>query len=299
MNLFLFISLFICAPAFPTEKSSLKAVMHIEEEEEEEKPYELPKIIWLYWEGRLKRVERYLLHNMKQKIADFTIIFITDSTINYYLDRKALPTGLKSLPKANKADFYRLQLLYDYGGLWMDTSMYLSNDTFLEDCYRDITKAKADLLAFNSWWPPAYHIEFGFLMAPRRSPLIGKVLEEFKIMLSMGVKPYMKDRIKSGTVMKSPYIYHKRKYFGLEHYGKYFAPYVCMQTVIQRDYKGQPNVILRRSEDYWFKLYESCNNDSKCVARKWVNEPEVHEYPIIKFCSATRRYLKFPKVDVI
>ncbi|KAH7818161.1 putative Capsular polysaccharide synthesis protein [Monocercomonoides exilis] len=295
MNRHLFMTLLLSMIVILFGASFLKANTTIKEE----KTYEVPRIIWLYWEGELNQEVRYLLHNMKEKIANFTLIFITDSTINLYLDRDSIPSKLRKLPLANKADFYRLRLIHEYGGLWMDVSMYLKNDTFLEDCYRDLTEAKADLLAFNSYWPPAYHIELGYLMAPKGSPLIGKVLEEFRIMLSMGVVPYMKDRIYNGIIMKSPCIHEAATKTKREYFGTYFAPYVCMQTVVQREYYGNPNAILRNSVDYWFKLHESCYWNSTCVADRWDNDPEVHEYPILKFYAGTRGKVKFPDVDII
>ncbi|KAH7826856.1 uncharacterized protein MONOS_13855 [Monocercomonoides exilis] len=118
-------------------------------------------------------------------------------------------------------------------------------------------------------------------MAPKGGPLIGKVLKEFRIMLSMGVKPYLKDRIYNGIIMKSPCIHEAATDTKPEYFGTYFAPYVCMQTVIQRDYKGKPNVILRDSEEYWFKLHGSFNWNATCVEDKWENDPELHEYSII------------------
>lgn len=265
----------------------------------DDKPYELPKIIWLYWEGEMNQEVRYLLHNLKEKVPTFTLIFVTDSTINLYMDRSTIPHKLRTLPKANKADFYRLQLLYQYGGLWMDATTYVHNETFLEDCYRNLTKAKADLLGFNSYWPPMYHIELGFIMAPKGSPLLGKVLREFRIMMSMGIEPYMKDRIHSGIIIKSHVVHKFATKTEPEFFGTYFAPYVCFQTVIQREYKGNPNIILMNSEESFYKLAIGCDWDGWCMAHRWENDPEIRKSPITKFYSGSRGKVKFPDVDFI
>ncbi|KAH7828618.1 putative Capsular polysaccharide synthesis protein [Monocercomonoides exilis] len=261
--------------------------------------YEVPKIIWLYWEGEMNPEVRFLLHNLKEKVKNFTPIFITDSTLSLYLDRKTLTSELKKLPLANQADFIRFSLLYKYGGVWMDATTYICNETILEDFHRNLTKAKADVLAFNSYWPPAYHIELGFLMAPKGSPLLGKVLEEFKIMLPMGRLSYMKDRIYGGVEIKSPVIHQFGSDPEHDYWGTYFIAYVCMQTVVQRDYKGKPNAILMDSEDYFYKLNIGCKWESACIADRWENDPEVRQYPITKFYSGTRGIVKFPEVDVI
>ncbi|KAH7828673.1 putative Capsular polysaccharide synthesis protein [Monocercomonoides exilis] len=281
--------------ALVEEGYAMKTDAHAQDDDS----YEVPKIIWLYWEGKLNREVRYLLHNLKEKVKDFTLIFITDSTLHFYMERDEIEYKMKNLPSANKADYYRLKTLYDYGGIWMDATIYVCNETFLEESYREITEAKAELFAFNSWWHPAYHIEMGFLIAPKRSPIVGKAFEEFKYMLSVGGKRYIKDRIKEGIVLKSPAIYVPATDTKRERIRTYLASYVCMQTVVQRDYKGKPNAILKRSEDTYYKLYESCKWEAKCVADRWGNDPEVQQYPLVKFFSGTRGKVKFPEVDVI
>lgn len=242
---------------------------------------------------------RYLLHNFKEKIKDFTLIFITNTTINLYLDPLTIPSQLKQFPRANKADFYRMQLLYQYGGLWMDSTTYLKNDSLVEECYHDLMEAKADLLAYNSWWHPAYHIELCFMMAPRGSPLLEKVLNEFKVMVSTGAAAYMENNIKGGIIIKSPIVYTPPTKTAPAHYDTYFAPYVCMQTVVQRVYNGNPNAVLRKSEDELYKLQDSCKWDSRCIAKEWMTNPEIQEYPIVKFHSGSRGRVVFPAVEII
>ncbi|KAH7828587.1 putative Capsular polysaccharide synthesis protein [Monocercomonoides exilis] len=295
MYLLLLFPIFLSAAASSSEEPFLQNFVPIQDEDS----YEVPKIIWLYWEGKMNQEVRYLLHNLKEKVKNFTPIFITDSTLSLYMDRSTIPSKMKKFPRAIKADFYRLQLLYKYGGLWMDATTYICNETFLEECHQKLTKAKADLLAFNSYYPPTFHIEFGFLMAPKGSPLLGKVLEEFRIMMPMGRLSYMKDRIYGGVEIKSPVI-HK---FGSDpehdYWATYYVAYVCMQTVVQREFNGNPNVILMDSEDYFYKLNIGCDWESACIADRWENDPEVRQYPITKFCSGSRGIVKFPDVDII
>ena len=84
------------------------------------KPY-----IWMYWEDKVKGVERPNYLNLCLKTVykhcskDFTIKVLNEKSIHSYLPhlRKDLD---RKLNINQKTDYYRIRLLEKYGGVWLD-----------------------------------------------------------------------------------------------------------------------------------------------------------------------------------
>ena len=86
-----------------------------------------PNYIWLYWENKSGSVEppKYiqLCHDTVRKHcgSNFVINILNEKTIhNYVAD---LRTDVETLNIPQKADYYRLKLLYEYGGIWLDSDI--------------------------------------------------------------------------------------------------------------------------------------------------------------------------------
>lgn len=259
-------------------------------------PYYIPNIIWTYWDGRMKDSIRYFLHNLKENVPSYNIIFLCNTTILNYIDKNEIPMKINSLKRANQVDYYRLCLLEKFGGVWMDSSIYLKNELFIKSFIIRMKKNLSLMGAFNYLYHPNYHIEVGFLTAPRHSEFIERVLKEMKLSIQMGSKKYMSKKIDEGIKVKSPEIV---KYKGkVKKIDPYFCIYVCILTVLQRDYHNNANVELLKAEDYSYKLHSTCHWNKTCMKIKW-ETGEAKEYPIIKFNSVNRDILTFPKIYII
>lgn len=258
----------------------------------------IPKLIWLYWEGDMPNQLPYLLHNLKEIMDNYNIIFINNSTVNNYLNSSTYPPSLYSLPIANQADYYRFYLLYKYGGIWMDSTTYMKDSSYLDDFIKLVEEEGNELGAFNSWFSKPFQIELGFLISYPHTEIMRKIIKEVNYCLKIGRLEYMKKRIKEGILMYDPVIYNNENPKSPT-YNTFYCFYVCMQTVVQRYYKYKPPVTLIQSEDTIFKLNSHCKWNVECMVEKFNEDIKREEYPFVIFTSICRNRLSLPKIDII
>lgn len=92
--------------------------------------------IWLYWENSIKRKEEpELVKRCKQLYNKYdNVTILNEKTIHDYLPDIIDCSRINHL--AQKVDYYRSKLLYEYGGIWLDFDMILLDDiTYL---YNDL-----------------------------------------------------------------------------------------------------------------------------------------------------------------
>ena len=84
------------------------------------KPY-----LWMYWEDKVTGVQKPSYLNLCLKTIykhcdkDFNIKLLDEKTIHQYLPNLRKDLDYK-LNINQKTDYYRIKLLYEYGGVWMD-----------------------------------------------------------------------------------------------------------------------------------------------------------------------------------
>ena len=88
-------------------------------------------ILWLYWEG--EKMPEYIKMCKdtiyKHCSKSFEIIFLDDKKIDIYLPEiKDKKLDFSNLQIAQKVDYYRIALLYNYGGLYMDMDILVLKD---------------------------------------------------------------------------------------------------------------------------------------------------------------------------
>lgn len=296
--IFLFIIVWIALYSSKiNNKYYTKALFSLQPHQTSFTPYFFPNIIWLFWDGNIPDSNRYLLHNLKEKLDNYSLIFLCNTTVFNYVDIKQIPPNLYTIQKANQVDYYRFILLYYYGGVWLDSSTYFSSNSLVNTFISTMKKKKSLMGAFNYRHHPNYHIEVGIIFAPRKSPFIKRVIEEMELSVKIGRRRYIKRRITQGVEIKSPTIVYKRN--ENMKYEEYLCVYVCILTVLQEDYQNKANIELLRAEDYMYKLHELCKWDIPCMNRLWHGVDEIRQYPVTKFNHYNRDYMDFPKVDII
>lgn len=82
---------------------------------------EIPKKIWLYWEGVECEIVNQCVKKIKKLNPDYEISFLNASTISEYssINFSEFPPITPQL----KSDLIRLDLLSNYGGFWLDASI--------------------------------------------------------------------------------------------------------------------------------------------------------------------------------
>ncbi len=88
----------------------------------------LNKTIWSYWNGNIPLTVKMCIKSWKKYANDWEINIVTAEDIrsDKYLIIK--PKNYNKLSETTKSDVIRLSLLYEYGGLWMDASVLLTED---------------------------------------------------------------------------------------------------------------------------------------------------------------------------
>ncbi|MGN5763617.1 glycosyltransferase family 32 protein [Acinetobacter calcoaceticus] len=80
----------------------------------------IPKKIWMYWEGPLAGFVEKCVEQVKKTNPDYEVHFLTPDTVKSFCD-----IDFSRFPKATpqqKADLLRFELIYQYGGIWLDAS---------------------------------------------------------------------------------------------------------------------------------------------------------------------------------
>jgi hypothetical protein len=78
--------------------------------------------LYLYWVGKeykLISILRNLIYLHSTNCKGYNVILITDKNINEYITN--IPTYFNDLCEAHQADFVRVNVICDYGGIWLDS----------------------------------------------------------------------------------------------------------------------------------------------------------------------------------
>lgn len=89
------------------------------------------KYIWVYWENiNRKTFPTYIklcMDTMKKHLSSkYNLIFLNEQIIKLYLPD--LRDDFNNLKIAQKVDYYRIALLYKYGGIWIDADIIVMKD---------------------------------------------------------------------------------------------------------------------------------------------------------------------------
>jgi hypothetical protein len=143
---------------------------------------ESKSILWLYWEGVMPDYIKMCRETIyKHCSSSFEIIFLNNENINIYLpelnDKKL---DFSKLKIAQKVDYYRIALLYNYGGLYMDMDIIVLKDL------KDIIK-KLDKYDFVGFGCTGYKCKYGYgnpsnwlLVSKPKTILMKNILNEYE-----------------------------------------------------------------------------------------------------------------------
>lgn len=88
---------------------------------------EIPPIVWTYWHTEsLPAFVEACLANWHRHAPDHEIRLLSRASVQGWL--KHLPPNFDALPAYRQADWVRIHLLAQYGGIWMDASILLCRD---------------------------------------------------------------------------------------------------------------------------------------------------------------------------
>lgn len=205
--------------------------------EKEEETTEFPKIIWTMWQQGEAQMPETVQASMKTikdfaKRNDCEFYLLTDENLADFIN---IPRDVtekykkKELSAAHYSDIIRFSLLYQYGGIWMDATLFVSP-------YATLEMFEGDFFTLNH--PP--------LQPEKMERTVGDFKWAGFFLAGKKGKPYFKH-------IRDLYLYYVRKY-------PVFIHYLMMDYFILSEYQCNPYFenlvdrlpILAPAERVWF-----------------------------------------------
>lgn len=232
----------------------------------EYKNLHIPKKIWTYWSGKRSACAEACLAALKDLNRDFEIITLDDSNISDYLP--SLPPLPNDLPVQLVSDFIRLSLLENYGGIWIDRSVIVTES--LSWVIDKAAENNVETICFYNESPKVYKkdhsrpiIENGFIAATKGSRFISSWLNNYR------------DCILSGhweTYYRNAENYAELSENFLEEDDNtmsYFSCYLAAQQTML-DSKNYQLLLINAEDDYYFYYYKTKPPTNRADFCEWI-----------------------------
>lgn len=164
----------------------------------------IPKTIWMYWQSdQPNELVDLCIYSIKKYCGNsYDIKVLNNQSVQDYLE---LPTFHQDLKPAHIADYIRLSLLKEYGGIWLDASIFLTeslNWIFekMEQEQADVFLSYCDACTLNKEFPV---LDNWLIIAPPKHPFICDWLTEFnRAIFSESPTTYYQDYIGNEQIIQ-------------------------------------------------------------------------------------------------
>jgi hypothetical protein len=86
----------------------------------------VPKILWSFWDSaKLPKIVKLCKKSWEMNLSDYQIRLLNKHNLSKYCGKKFI-RKIINLSPALQSDFIRLQLLYLYGGVWVDATTFVN-----------------------------------------------------------------------------------------------------------------------------------------------------------------------------
>jgi hypothetical protein len=215
------------------------------------------KNIFCFWNDEvLPPLINECVKKMKRKMPDWNLILLNEKTILKLINESEIPSNLKKLNIQAQSDWYRLYLLYNYGGLWLDISIILNDPDEINTMYKTVVYENMDIgcfvfdlhhFNFNRKKYPC--IESWCLFTKSKNNIIKLWLDEFEYAIKIGFYQYAHYIYKNNFVLTNTDISH----------GVYHTVYKCFIVIAQKNNIDFNKIYIRNAEKtmcrYHIKLY--------------------------------------------
>lgn len=153
----------------------------------------IPKKIWMFWAGTTLPAEiQSFVNKITIENPDYEITVVNSVNLQQYLP--GLEFTRSDMLVAHKSDYIRLDLLFRYGGIWLDATTILNRplDDFiavnLHDSY-DMVAFYRDVSTVDKRYPI---IETWFMAVPQNNNFIKRWLHFFRPIMNLGAAEYFR-----------------------------------------------------------------------------------------------------------
>ncbi|WP_312352084.1 glycosyltransferase family 32 protein [Sphingobacterium multivorum] len=240
----------------------------------------IPKIIWIYWhEVKIESATiNKCIEQIKRLNPTWTInVLNKDTILNFLNDFSWFPADL---PIANLSDYIRLNLLKNFGGVYIDASTLIFKP--LENILNLIKSSKAELITYyteeNTLDKRFPMIETWFMAAVPKSKFITDWLKEYKqCILSQNPNTYY-----------SEHPFFNKKSFKIDK--NYHKCYFSAQVVMQKNQSYNLHLIRADDEALLYSLkIKNKWSDLSIANILLINKKSGKVPPIIKLINTARK----------
>lgn len=243
---------------------------------------EIPKIIWIYWEGELPIFVQSCIDNIKNNNQNYQLYVLNPNTIIQFSSVDF--TRYPNITPQQKADLLRFDLMFNHGGIWLDASIIVyENLDWIQSLLRE---NKTDIFAYyrkrNTILPDYPVIENWLLASSGKNEFFKYWFEELEEALLISPQKYIaKIRLNEKN---SKEIF--QKIGNLE----YLIAYVACQKVYRK--YGVPSITLIDCDQNAF-YYQVKNRwvKERILIDMAVNYVPKNNPKLIKLAGKERKYL--------
>lgn len=254
------------------------------------RPYTLPKLAWMYWDvpeqpALIQQINAY----NRRRMSGWTILFLNKETVKEYIPSSAFPPRYSTLLPAHQADWIRVYLLSEHGGVWIDASILINDGAALDRLRDESIATRSEFTGFSlkndradcrSPRGVSMYIENWFIMAPKESSILRLWRAEYERAIEQGFHAYRGELKAKGV--NTHLIFNNEK-------STYLTQHACLQMVLQKRVWWTPPMIIMHSEKDMFKLHGECGWKEATLMRLLREEPErARLVPYIKLRSSER-----------
>lgn len=226
-----------------------------------------PKRIWTFWHDMTKcpNIVKTNFECIRKLYPEWNLTILTNKNIVNFVDNSIIQL-MSGFTIPHKTDMYRLYILKKFGGLWIDSSVFLKDTTFINNLY-NLCKSQNKISLFettyagnNTNFPP---LENWFIMSPEPNHyIIDAWYNEFLDAVKMSFAKY-KLKLESLKHVNVKHIY--------DVVGDYLTMHACIQYMIQTNPSILNDVVVHKSEENMFYIQNVLGFDSTLYRDKFIN----------------------------
>ena len=186
----------------------------------------IPKIIWMYWEGTLPKLVERCIQRIRDIHPEYEIHILSSETADSFCSFDFQQTAIQKATPQQRADLIRFNLMYLYGGIWLDASIivYEKLDWINDLIQQTHTQGFAYYRAKNTTLKEYPVIENWLLASIAKNKFYSLWFDELLSAIEMGPSQYI------ATIKKQP-----NSKDIIQHIGRleYLVAYVACQKIMR------------------------------------------------------------------
>ena len=193
---------------------------------------------------------------------------------------------------AGFSDWLRLELIYQFGGLWLDASILMNDATLITEMHAEASQKRSEITGFHhnmfQTLPQFPIVESWAFMAPPRSTFVRQWRDEHMLALRLG--PYYYQRAVLEANRADPQLLYTIA-------GTYLTIHVCAQVVLQtiRSSPWDEYAIFRDAtkDGGPLSLQQNCGQmNFWCVGDALSDKQQRKKFSLIKLTAKHRLWLE-------